>query len=132
MTATIIWRPEAHVARLRAAAAPAAAEFGRVVAAKAPSKTVAASIFVAPTGDGATVGSRSPLGALFEKGVGPHEIAPKGQVLKLADGRFVTGAIRHPGMRAQPFLRPSLPLWPSLYRRAASGALRGGLGGLVF
>jgi len=132
MTATVIWRPEAHIASLKAAVAPAAGEFSRAVAAKAPSKTVAGSIFVAPTGDGATVGSRSPLGGFFEYGVGPHEIAPKRQVLKMADGGFVTGPVHHPGMRAQPFLRPSLPLWPAFYRRAASGALRGGIGGLIF
>lgn len=132
MTANVIWRPEAHIASLKAAVAPAAAEFSRVVAAKAPSKTVAGSIFVLPSGEGATVGSRSPLGSFFEFGVGAHEITPKRNVLRMADGGFVTGPVRHPGMKAQPFLRPSLPLWPALYRRAASGALRGGIGGLIF
>jgi hypothetical protein len=130
VNATVIWRPEAHVASLRAAAAPAAAEFRRVAQAKAH-KAVASSIFVMPSSDGATVGYRSALGGLFEFGAGPHEITPKGQVLKLADGRFVTGPVKHPGMDAHPALRPTLPLWPSLYRRAASGALRGGIGGLV-
>ena len=132
MTATVIWRPEAHIASLRAAVAPAAAEFRRLVAAAAPNTAIAGSIFVVPSGEGATVGSRSPLGGLFEYGVGPHQITPKRRILRLADGGFVTGPVRHPGMKAQPFLRPSLPAWPALYRRAAAGTLRGGIGGLVF
>ncbi|MGH2373046.1 MAG: hypothetical protein ACRDIC_06150 [bacterium] len=86
---------------------------------------MAASIGVVGTGTHFVVAAKHPLGILFEKGVGSHEIAPKNKVLKLADGRIVTGPVRHPGMRAKPFLRPTLPLWPGLYRRNASVALRG-------
>ena len=127
MSATVIWHPEAFNARLLAAARPAAAEVAAAARAKAAgaSKRVAASIFVTGTTTDFIVGSRSPLGTLFEKGVGPHEINPKKQVLKMADGSFVTGPVRHPGMASKPFLRPVLPLWPEFYRRAASGALRG-------
>jgi len=127
MSSVVIWRPEAFNARLYAAARPAAAEVTLAARAKAAmaSKRVAASIFMAGTATNFTIGSNSPLGILFEKGVGPHEINPKRNVLKLADGSFVTGPVRHPGMAAKPFLRPSLALWPTLYRRAASVALRG-------
>ena len=127
MTATVIWHPEAFNARLIAAARPAAAEVAAAARAKAAtaSKRVAASIFVTGTTTDFIVGSRSPLGTLFEKGVGPHEINPKKQVLKLADGSFVTGPVRHPGMQAKPFLQPALALWAPAYRRTASGALRG-------
>jgi hypothetical protein len=89
------------------------------------SKRVAASIFMTGATTNFTIGSSSPLGLLFEKGVGAHEINPKKQVLRLADGSFVTGPVRHPGMASKPFLRPSLALWAPAYRRAASGALRG-------
>ena len=127
MSATVIWRPEAFNAKLVAAARPAAAEVALAARAKAAaaSKRVAASIFVAGTTTNFTVGANSPLGVLFEKGVGPHEINPKKRVLKLADGSFVTGPVRHPGMAAKPFLEPALALWAPAYRRAASGALRG-------
>jgi hypothetical protein len=127
VSATVIWRPEAMNARLKAAARTAATEFSRAASAKAAtaSKRVASSIFVSGTTENFTVGSRHPLGMLFEKGVGPHEITPAKRVLRMADGRFVTGPVRHPGMRAQPFLRPLLPLWPTMYRRHAAGALRG-------
>jgi hypothetical protein len=127
MSATVIWRPEAFNARLIAAARPAAAEVAAAARAKAAtaSKRVAASIFVTGTTTNFIVGSRSPLGILFEKGVGPHEINPKKQVLKLADSSFVTGPVRHPGMARKPFLQPALALWAPAYRRTASGALRG-------
>lgn len=127
MSAVLIWRPEAFNAKLVAAARPAAAEVAlaaRVKAASA-SRRVAASIFMAGTTTNFTVGSNSPLGILFEKGVGSHEINPKRNVLKLADGSFVTGPVRHPGMAAKPFLQPALALWAPAYRRAASGTIRG-------
>ena len=127
MSTVLIWRPEAFNAKLVAAARPAAAEVAlaaRVKAASA-SRRVAASIFMAGTTTNFTIGSNSPLGILFEEGVGPHEINPKRNVLKLADGSFVTGPVRHPGMAAKPFLRPALALWAPAYRRAASGAIRG-------
>lgn len=127
MSGVLIWRPEPFNARLVAAARPAAAELALAARAKAASasKRVAASIFMTGTATNFVIGSNSPLGMLFEKGVGPHEIEPKKQVLKMADGGFVTGPVRHPGMAAKPFLRPVLALWAPAYRRAASGALRG-------
>jgi hypothetical protein len=127
MSTTVIWRPEPFNARLIAAARPAAAEVMLAARAKAAgaSKRVAGSIFMSGTTTNFTIGSNSPLGILFEKGVGPHEINPKKQVLKLADGSFVTGPVRHPGMAAKPSLRPALALWAPAYRRMASGALRG-------
>ena len=127
MSATVIWRPEAFNAKLVAAARPAAAEVTLAARAKAAgaSKRVAASIFMSGTTTNFTIGSNSPLGILFEKGVGSHEINPKRNVLKLADGGFVTGPVKHPGMAAKPFLQPSLALWAPAYRRTASGAIRG-------
>ena len=127
MSATVIWRPEAFNARLVAAARPAAAEVAVAARAKAAgaSKRVAASIFMSGTTTNFIIGSRSPLGKLFEEGVGPHEINPKKQVLKMADGGFVTGPVKHPGMAAKPFLQPALALWAPAYRRAAAGAIRG-------
>ena len=127
MSAVVIWRPGAFNAKLIAAARTAAAEVAGAARAKAAgaSKRVASSVFMAGTATNFTIGSNSPLGILFEKGVGPHEINPKKQVLKLADGSFVTGPVRHPGMASKPFLRPALALWPTAYRRAASGAIRG-------
>jgi hypothetical protein len=127
MSTVLIWRPEAFNAKLVAAARPAAAEVALAarVKAAAASRRVAGSIFMAGTTTNFTIGSNSPLGVLFEKGVGPHEINPKKNVLKLADGSFVTGPVRHPGMDAKPFLRPALALWAPAYRRMASGAIRG-------
>ncbi len=127
MSGVVIWRPEAFNARLIAAARPAAAEVALAARSKAAaaSKRVAASIHLAGTATNFTISASSPLGVLFEQGVGPHEIEPKGKVLKLADGSFVTGPVRHPGMAAKPFLKPALALWAPAYRRAASGALRG-------
>jgi hypothetical protein len=67
----------------------------------------------------------------IEEGTKPHTITPNKRVLRLADGRFVTGTVNHPGATAQPFLKPLLGLWASLYRKAAAIALRGvGFGAL--
>jgi hypothetical protein len=127
MSATVIWRPEAFNAKLIAAARPAAAAVTLAARAKAAgaSKRVAGSIFMTGTTTNFTIGSHSPLGILFEKGVGPHEINPKRNVLKMADGGFVTGPVKHPGMSAKPFLRPALALWAPAYRRFAAGTIRG-------
>ena len=127
MSATVIWRPEPFNARLIAAARPAAAEVALAARAKAAgaSKRVAGSIFMTGTTTNFTIGSHSPLGILFEQGVGPHEINPKRNVLKMADGGFVTGPVKHPGMAAKPFLQPALALWAPAYRRTAAGAIRG-------
>ena len=127
---TVIWRPEPLTARLIAAARPAAYDVARAAAARTNSVRVKASIRVLGVREDFTVGSTNPLGLLLEKGARPHDIVPKGKVLKLADGRFVSGGVRHPGMRAQPWLRPTLPLWPEFYRRRASFGT-GGLGGLI-
>lgn len=127
MSATVIWRPEAFNARLVAAARPAAEEVAKTaqLGAARASRRVAASIRVTGTSTSFLVGASSPLAPLFEKGVGPHEITPKKNVLRLADGSFVTGPVRHPGMPAKPFLEPAMRLWPTLYRRMAAGAIRG-------
>lgn len=127
MTATVIWRPEPLTARLIAAARPAAQEVGRAAQIKAASasKRVAASIRVTGTTTDFAIAATNPLAPLIEKGARPHEIEPRNKVLRLADGRFVTGPVRHPGIQARPFLRPSLVLWPTAYRRTASVAFRG-------
>lgn len=125
MSAVVIWRPEPLTARLIAAARPAASDYSRLAAARAPSKRVAASMQVFGGGTNFTVGPTHPLGGMFESGVGPHEIEGGYGKLRMADGRWVTGPVRHPGMRAQPFLRPLIPLWPALYRRHATGSFRG-------
>lgn len=53
------------------------------------------------------VGSRSPLGHLYEFGVGPHETRPKRKrALRLADDWFAS-RVQHPGMAAHPWLRPA-------------------------
>jgi hypothetical protein len=127
MSATVIWRPEAFNARLVAAARPAAAEVAVAARAKAAgaSKRVAASNFMTGTTTNIILVARSTIVVLFEKGVGAHEINPKKQVLKMADGGFVTGPVKHPGMAAKPFLQPALALWAPAYRRTAAGAIRG-------
>lgn len=128
MTARVIWRPEPLTARLVASARPAANDYSRLAAAKAVSgsKRVASSVSV---GGGPTeyqVGSSSEIAPFIEYGTRPHVIDPgPGRVLAFADGGFATGPVNHPGMAATPFLRPLLPLWPSLYRRSAAGAFRG-------
>jgi len=122
MSAVVIWRPEPMTARLIAAAIPARAEWAALARSRCSSKRVASSIRVA----GEAVAATHPLAPIIERGSGPHEIAPeKGRALRLANGRFVSGPVQHPGTPAKPFLRPTLPAWVALYRRAASGALRG-------
>lgn len=123
MASYVIWRPEPLNARLLAAAPRARVEWAgaaRVRAAQG-SRRVAASIAVV----GDRVVATSPLAPIVEHGAGPHTIEPKKKALKLADGSFVSGTVSHPGSPAHPFFEPTLPLWPPLYRRAASGAFRG-------
>lgn len=87
------------------------------------------------------------LAPIFEKGAKPHQIFPKGaktlrrskskgqtvfklrsvrghtsQVLRLANGRVVRYVLHHPGMAAQPFIRPEVDRFPMRYRLA--GTLR--------
>jgi hypothetical protein len=121
VSAVVIWRPEALTARLIAAATPARLEWAALARSRCSSRRVASSIRVA----GDTVGATHPLAPIVERGAGPHEIGEPGKVLRLANGRFVTGPVKHPGRPAQPFLRPTLPAWVGLYRRVAAGALRG-------
>ena len=128
MSATVIWRPEPFNARLVAAARPAAAEVALAARAKAAgaSKRVAAIIFLSGTTTDFILGSRSPLGTLFEKGTGPHPIESKKKALgPMADGGFARGSVQHPGMQAKPFLKPALALWAPAYRRMAAGSIRG-------
>jgi hypothetical protein len=121
MNAIVIWRPEPLNARLFLAATPARVEWAGIARSRCTSTRVAASIRVA----GDFVGAMHPLSKIIEKGSGPHEIGEKGKVLALADGRVVTGKVKHPGTPAKPFLRPTLPAWIGLYRKTASGAFRG-------
>jgi hypothetical protein len=115
-------------ARLIAAVAPAAYDLQRVAQARCISKQVAATIRAVPTGSSAVLGTPHPLGRIIEGGAHPHTIEPRkgaSGVLKLADGSFVRGSVKHPGSAAHPFLRPTLPLWPTAYRRRAAEAMRG-------
>jgi hypothetical protein len=121
MSALVIWRPEPLTAKLVARAAPARQQWALQARSRCSSKRVAASIAVL----GDRVAATHPLAKIIETGADPHTIEPKERVLKMADGRFVTGPVRHPGSPARPFLRPTLPLWPELYRRNARGAFRG-------
>jgi hypothetical protein len=121
LNAIVIWRPEPLTARLIASATPARVEWAGLARARCTSKRVAASIRVG----GDLVEAAHPLSKIIEKGSGPHEIGGKGKVLRLADGRFVTGPVKHPGTPAKPFLRPTLPAWVALYRKTASRAFRG-------
>jgi hypothetical protein len=118
MTATLYWFPERLNARLLLAAPEARRDFARLAQLKAPGKITVQVL-------GEAVGTLDPTAMFFEFGTPPHEIEPKKKVLRLADGRFVTGPVKHPGMRAKPFLRPTLPAWPQLYRRQAAQAFRG-------
>jgi hypothetical protein len=118
----VIWRPERLTAKLILAATPARRDFARAAALRAKSSRVSQSIRVL----GESVVATHALAPIEEKGARAHTIEPKqGRVLKMADGGFVTGPVRHPGRPARPFLRPTLPLWAPLYRRHAVGAFRG-------
>lgn len=63
---------------------------------------------------GVSVSPQSPLSNIFESGARTHTIRPKGgQVLIGKAGErsrgqafFARGAVRHPGMRARPFIAP--------------------------
>lgn len=122
MSAVVIWRPERLNAKLLAAQIPARAEWAGIARGRCSSRRVAASIVVA--GDRVIAGH--PLAPILEEGARPHAIELKDKkAFKLADGSFVSGSIQHPGSPAKPFLKPTLPMWPPLYRRAAMGAFRG-------
>lgn len=99
----------------------------------------------------AIVQARSPLAHLFELGVKPHAIAPKNSLqsliergraggggksrrvrasskgrvaMKFPDGGFARGSVDHPGMAAQPFMRPAAAAFPALYNRELSIRLK--------
>ena len=87
------------------------------------------------TGRGSTAVIRlGGLAPIFEKGADPHEIEPRGvsgkgrsrrrgaKALKFPDGNFATH-VHHPGMRAQPFMRPAAARFPTYYRIALARAL---------
>lgn len=123
---TVIWNDTGLKLRTRAAVTPAAEAW--LVTAKAgfPSKRIGNSMKLRVSGTTAGVTSNDPRVFFFEEGVPPHVIEPKdGTVLRLADGRFVTGGVKHPGMSAQPTLKPLLRAWPKYYNRAASTVMRG-------
>lgn len=108
---------------------PAAKTWLTGAQARFPSRSVGKSLQLRIRGTRASVVSNDPRVQFFEEGVEAHVIEPKdGTVLRLADGRFVTGPVQHPGMRAQPTLKPLLPVWPATYRRAAAAVMRGRLG----
>lgn len=122
MSAIVIWQPEPLNAKLAAAAAPARVQWAGLARARCSSKRVGASIVVR----GDRVAALHPLAPIIEGGAQPHTIEPaKKKALKLADGGFVSGPVQHPGSPEKPFLRPTLPAWPMLYRRQAGGAFRG-------
>lgn len=71
---------------------------------------------------GAVVSSSDPKTHLFELGVEPHVIKPRRKkAMRLDDGSFIKGPVRHPGMAARPFLRPALD---SKKREATEAALK--------
>jgi hypothetical protein len=121
VSATVIWRPEPLTARLIAAAKPARDQWAALARSRCTSKRVASSI----RAEGETVEASHPLSRIIERGSRAHEIAPGDGPLRLADGRFVSGPVQHPGTPAKPYMRPTLPAWIPLYRKTASGALRG-------
>jgi hypothetical protein len=99
LTATI---DSAFRESLKVAAADAEAHSG---SSKAGAKAEQVGLSVArlvPTG---------PIGAIQEKGAGPHAIAPRGTALRLADGTFVSGTVQHPGRAAKPYIRPAASRW---------------------
>lgn len=122
MPTVFIWRPEPFNARLFAAATPARAEWIGAARAKCASREVSASIKPVAAD---LVEASHPRALIEEKGSRPHVIEPnQKQALKLAGGGFAS-VVNHPGTRARPYLRPTLPLWGPLYRRNAATAIRG-------
>ena len=83
---------------------------------------------VRPTGENQAVLSPTGLGAIEEKGARPHEIdvGSKG-FLAFKDGGFSSGPVQHPGMAAEPFLRPAAARWANGgYQSTARGVLAAG------
>lgn len=117
--AQVIWRPERLNASLAAAAIPARQLWAKLAGSRCVSRRVGASVHVL----GDRVAATHPLAPIIESGSGPHEIDATDKILKLANGGFAA-SVQHPGTKAHPFLRTTLPAWPPLYRRVAAGALR--------
>jgi hypothetical protein len=105
------WYPE----RLTAAIYRAYAESLKVAGADAEAHSGSSKAGARAVQTGATTGSlvpTGPIGAIQEKGAGPHTIAGRG-VLRLANGDFVTGPVQHPGRPAKPYIRPAAQRWAS-------------------
>lgn len=120
----VFWNDRALRNAVRSAFRTSAYDFAKAAAARSPSRRVARSMRVQVLGDTARVGPTHPIAGLIEKGAKEHDIEPKNkQAMKLKGGGFARGKIPHPGMRARPFMRPTLPLFPGLYRRRARAML---------
>jgi len=124
MSATVRWDPSALNAAIARALRPAAEQWRSDAARASGSARIAAALDVRVGSNEASVTSSDPLTVWTEEGTKPHVVTPKGRVLRLADGRFVTGPVPHPGTRARPFLRPLLGSWPAIWRRYAAAACR--------
>lgn len=121
---TVIWNDKSLKARVKAAQPVAAREWLAVAKARFPSRSIASSFGLNQRGTTSHVTGRSEW-RFFEEGVPRHIIEPKGgKVLRLANGEFVSGPVEHPGMRAQPTIKPLLQAWPTTYRRRARTFLR--------
>jgi len=118
------WNDHRLRAATSAAVAPAADALAGIGRSIASSPSIASSIRARTTGNVATIEATDPEALLVEKGSRPHVITPRGKVLRLADGRFVTGPVAHPGVRPRPFLAPLLRLWTDAYQRTAGATLR--------
>jgi len=121
---TVIWNDRLLKAKVKAAQPVAAREWLALAMARFPSRSIASSFRVSQRGTSSHVTGR-PEWRFFEEGVRPHTIEPKGgKVLRLANGEFVSGPVQHPGMPAQPTIKPLLTAWPTTYRRRARTFLR--------
>jgi HK97 gp10 family phage protein len=73
------------------------------------------SLAVRVEGDKVTVGPDTPYASYVEFGTQPHEIRPKkadGVLVFQAGGRTVYAkVVKHPGTKAQPFVRPAFDAW---------------------
>ena len=125
MSSRLIWNDRPLKAAHERAVLPAAQVLGiasRTRAAQS-SRSVAASVRVTQVDTGARIAASHPNARLVEFGARPHTIGAEGRVLKLDDGGFVTGPVRHPGTRSNPFLRSILPQWGDTFRRVARVSL---------
>ena len=111
------WNDAPLKAAARRTFTASASDVADAARARAPWRRVAASIGTQHMGNVIRVRASHPHAAMAEKGADPHPIDPRvGRILRMADGRFVTGGVRHPGFRGQPFLSPAARLFPSMFR----------------